>query len=285
MKATRLLRRLLRRPFVYAIPVVVLFVTGGLSIRLGASSSDENAPPLSTAAVNAPSERAEQLATATPVATSTSEPTPTVAADRTDCEGIRGTAYRSGSERDWFLGNCVVAANNAIDASRSRALAPTTGNEGGLIRGSSDRLVIKRLGINAPVNYRLVEPDGVMGNPVSAWDVVWYDFSNLPGLGGYAGGVGNAVYAGHVDYRSVGPAVFWNLKDIAVGDIIEIYANGELYRYAVDWFADYTPDINWNAIVATGSADVVTLITCIGTFDYQRGEYSNRRAVRASRIQ
>lgn len=39
----------------------------------------------------------------------TTEPTatPTPLPDRTDCEEIRGTDYRSGAEREFFLANCV----------------------------------------------------------------------------------------------------------------------------------------------------------------------------------
>lgn len=57
-------------------------------------------------------------ATITPTGQPTSTPAPVTAtaerkatptprpADRTDCDAIRGTAYRSTSERDWFLANC-----------------------------------------------------------------------------------------------------------------------------------------------------------------------------------
>ena len=37
----------------------------------------------------------------------TPTPEPTVLPDRTDCEAIRGTQYRSASERQYFLGNCI----------------------------------------------------------------------------------------------------------------------------------------------------------------------------------
>jgi hypothetical protein len=36
-------------------------------------------------------------------------PTPNRAADRTSCDAIRGTDYRSESERQWFLTNCRAA--------------------------------------------------------------------------------------------------------------------------------------------------------------------------------
>jgi hypothetical protein len=35
-------------------------------------------------------------------------PTPTPLRDRTTCEEIRGTEYRSDSEREWFQRNCTT---------------------------------------------------------------------------------------------------------------------------------------------------------------------------------
>jgi hypothetical protein len=44
---------------------------------------------------------------ASPVAGATSVPAqPTRLADRNNCDAIRGTDYRSESERQWFLANC-----------------------------------------------------------------------------------------------------------------------------------------------------------------------------------
>jgi len=45
-------------------------------------------------------------ATAQPLAVATSAP-PTPLPDRTNCEEIRGTEYRSPTERQWYLDNCV----------------------------------------------------------------------------------------------------------------------------------------------------------------------------------
>jgi hypothetical protein len=39
--------------------------------------------------------------------TTTPQPTATVVADRTSCEEIRGTDYRSNAERQWFIANCT----------------------------------------------------------------------------------------------------------------------------------------------------------------------------------
>ena len=47
---------------------------------------------------------AQPSASATPEAT----PAPDVLPDRTDCEEIRGTEYRSLTERDFFRANCIL---------------------------------------------------------------------------------------------------------------------------------------------------------------------------------
>ncbi len=47
--------------------------------------------------------------TPTPKATPTPMPTPTPLPDRKACEEIRGTEYRSPTEREWFLKNCTDA--------------------------------------------------------------------------------------------------------------------------------------------------------------------------------
>jgi lipoprotein-anchoring transpeptidase ErfK/SrfK len=57
----------------------------------------------------------QTLATPTPlaeepraqVASATPAPTQTPLPDRTDCNEVRGTQYRSGSEREWYLANCL----------------------------------------------------------------------------------------------------------------------------------------------------------------------------------
>ncbi len=151
--------------------------------------------------------------------------------------------------------------------------------------GSSDRLVIPRVGINAPVNVRDVGPDGAMGNPAGPTDVVRYNFPLAPGLGGYPGNGGNTSLAGHVDYRGYGPAVFWNLRNVAEGDIIEYWrGDGGLVRYQVQWISDLSPDGDWAQYVAATNPESITLITCNGEFDAATRSYNARRVVRGVRV-
>jgi LPXTG-site transpeptidase (sortase) family protein len=143
-------------------------------------------------------------------------------------------------------------------------------------------LVIPRFDVDAPVVVRGVDANHVMETPSGPKDVAWYDFSGKPGFGS------NAVFSGHVDYIDYGPAVFWHLKDLNEGDLIEVHLNdGTVYKYQVasrqEVPADPPADV-LTAIIGPTQQDVVTLITCGGTFDYSTHQYDHRVVVRAERV-
>jgi LPXTG-site transpeptidase (sortase) family protein len=139
-------------------------------------------------------------------------------------------------------------------------------------------------GINGTIYSRTVGTNGRMGDPSGAWQIIWYDFSaNFPDLGGYPGEPGaNAVFAGHVDYIRVGPAVFYNVNNLAPGQQITVHtANGPI-TYAVQWSATAGPNDDFTQYVAKTGQDVITLVTCTGQFS--AGHYNTRKIVRAVRI-
>ncbi|MBI5289879.1 MAG: class F sortase [Chloroflexi bacterium] len=142
------------------------------------------------------------------------------------------------------------------------------------------RIVIADAEIDAPIVVKGVDDAGVMIAPDNAVDVAWYDFSAHPGFGG------NAVFAGHVDYVRVGPAVFWNIKDLEPGDIIEVrLVNGTTYKYAVTLKQQYdAATAPVDTIVGATPKESVTLITCGGTFNSATHQYDKRLVVRAERI-
>jgi LPXTG-site transpeptidase (sortase) family protein len=179
----------------------------------------------------------------------------------------------------------VVARNPTSGAPPAQSYTPprSTGTGPGPITGSDMSISIPSIGVNASVYARSVGTNGQMGNPAGAWDVIWYDFSqNWPGLGGYPGtGTSNAVYAGHVDYIRVGPAVFWSVRNLVAGDRIYVNsANGQI-SYVVQWSAWAGPGDDFTQYVAQTGSDVITLVTCIGGFS--AGHYSNRLIVRGVR--
>jgi LPXTG-site transpeptidase (sortase) family protein len=160
--------------------------------------------------------------------------------------------------------------------------APLPGAEG-------DRLLIPSIGVDAPLTMRVVTADASgsasMGNPDGPEDVVWYDFSAFPGLGGRPGVGGNTVLSGHVDYHNYGPAVFWELRNLEVGAEITVHLrDGTDYKYTVQWNKTVEPgSTTWSDIVASTSQESLTMITCAGTFDSSSRSYDQRRVVWATR--
>lgn len=145
---------------------------------------------------------------------------------------------------------------------------------------SLERIIIPRADVDAPIVVKGLDANNVMESPDNAEDVAWYDFTARPGVGS------NAVFSGHVDYVNVGPAVFWNLSDLAPGDDISIrYADGISLTYAVTAINTFdATSAPIDQIVGPAAADSITLITCAGTFDRSTGQYDQRLIVRAERI-
>jgi hypothetical protein len=155
--------------------------------------------------------------------------------------------------------------------------------------GPGDRLVIPKVGVDAPLTYRSVGPDGVMPNPEGSDDIAYYDFSAWEGKGG-APGAGNAIFAGHVDSGSkpckngtVPPpcqAVLWDLNNLKVGDEIQVVVSGKTYTYAVVANQPVNAASGpWGDIVSSTQTPSITIITCGGDFNRQTREYSNRQVL------
>jgi len=149
-----------------------------------------------------------------------------------------------------------------------------------LIAAPPVRLLIPAIGVDAPISVKGLRPDAVMDVPDGPEDVAWYNFTARPGMGG------NAVISGHLDYRNYGAAVFWRLKELHEGDIVEVrLADGSVLRYQVSLRLSYDARLApVPEIVGPTSREVVTLITCGGTFDSGSRSYSQRLVVRAERI-
>jgi hypothetical protein len=113
--------------------------------------------------------------------------------------------------------------------------------------------------------------------------ISWYDFSAM------AGAMGNTVYSGHVDYWGVGPSVLRDVAKLGEGAKIEVIgADGTKYTYEVEYInrittADLT-DEDFNNIVGPTDYAALTIITCGGDFDYDRGEYLQRDIIRAKLV-
>jgi len=183
----------------------------------------------------------------------------------------------------------VITAVSMYDASyRSGAQASLVASQGesgasttpGILPPGS-RLVIPSIDVDAGIIAVGVDGSGVMGTPSNGWDVGWYDFSALPGQ------PGNSVMTGHVDYYDVGAAVFWRLRDLGSGDEVEVYLpeGGGVAIYQVTEVESYDAGTApLDAIIGPTTDDVLTLITCDGSFNPSMREYDHRLVVRAELV-
>jgi len=149
---------------------------------------------------------------------------------------------------------------------------------------AGERLLIPAIGVDAPFSYKVVGLDGQMPNPDSWDDVAYYDFSQWPNMGGLPDKGGNVVLAGHVDYINHGPAVFWRLHELAIGDTVTIrQAGGAEVSYKIEFNKVLElDDADWSAIVSATADESITIITCGGEFE--AGHYNNRQIVWGRRV-
>jgi LPXTG-site transpeptidase (sortase) family protein len=149
------------------------------------------------------------------------------------------------------------------------------------LREAAYRLVIDSIGVNANVFTFGLDADRVPEVPTNGTDVAWYSFSAPPGTGS------NAVFAGHVTWG--GNAVFYHLDEVQVGDRINLRGDSgvELSYVVSDSFLVDPDDPNALSVMSPTDKDVITLITCGGSFYYtgdpvSNGDYTHRRIVRAT---
>ncbi len=151
------------------------------------------------------------------------------------------------------------------------------------------RFVIPGLYIDAPIITETLGDDSLPRVPGRPDQVAWYDFTAFPGLSS------NAVFSGHVDWQTDDgipiPGVFYRLREMKIGDIIEVaLEDGASLKYRVtgNVAAPYD-DPNVIKVMNATDRDVITVITCGGTWltngrAASGGNYSHRIIVRAERV-
>ena len=124
------------------------------------------------------------------------------------------------------------------------------------------RLLIPAIGINASVESVGIRSDSDLATPAHhPWeDVGWYDLGPLPSERG------SAVIDGHLDRPGGSPAVFWRLRDIQVGDDVQVRGSaGKGVHFRVTRIAYYPPDqAPLQDIFGNLGGRYLNLITCAG---------------------
>jgi LPXTG-site transpeptidase (sortase) family protein len=208
-------------------------------------------------------------------------PTPTVTATATARPTATSTPMPAATETP-------TPEMQASSADSGGGSSPSGGgaSDQGPAAESGMRMKIPSIGVDAPVTVRVVGEDGQMGVPNGRFDVVWYDFSIYGGgVGGYPGDGGNAVFAGHVDYHPNYEAVFWDLRYVGAGDIIEVdLPDGRAITYSVQWAQSIGGESDFGQYAVQTGQETITIITCQGTFNSATHSYDQRLVVRGIRI-
>jgi hypothetical protein len=134
---------------------------------------------------------------------------------------------------------------------------------------------IPSIAVDSPLESLAVDAAGALQGPVDFGKAGWY----AAGVG--PGEIGPAVIAGHVD-SAAGPAVFYRLRDLKAGDVIEVARGDRWIPFRVVASERYPKNqFPTERVYRPTPVPELRLITCGGTFDRTRRSYEDNIVVYA----
>ncbi|MBX5448666.1 class F sortase [Thermogemmatispora sp.] len=128
--------------------------------------------------------------------------------------------------------------------------------------GQPLHLRIPAIGVDAAIEPVGVTTSGELAVPArQPWDAVgWYQLGPRPGERG------SAVIDGHLDRPGGAPAVFWRLRELQPGSLVQVLdTQGQWWSFRVRALAFYPPaQAPLQQIFADTSGHYLNLITCAG---------------------
>lgn len=152
---------------------------------------------------------------------------------------------------------------------RTRLASDQTAEGEGLFR-----IRIPTIGVEAPVIGLGLTEDERLEVPARADQAGWWSGGERPGQ------KGPAVIAGHVD-SSTGPAVFYRLRELEPGDMVEVTPRGRpTARFVVDRLENVPKNgFPTREVYGPTSGSTLRLVTCTGSFDESSGHYRDNLIV------
>lgn len=138
------------------------------------------------------------------------------------------------------------------------------------------RVRIPAIGVDSSLEGLGLLANGELQPPTEWQQAGWYRDGIVPG------GTGPAVIIGHVDSVS-GPAVFFRLRDLHVGDqVLVTQKNGRTLKFVIETMQAY-PKNHFPTAAVYGPTPVpeLRLITCTGEFDHAAHSYLDNLVVSA----
>ncbi len=137
------------------------------------------------------------------------------------------------------------------------------------------RLEVPSLNINAESESVGIDDQGRMDVPKNVINVAWYELGVKPGQ------KGNAVFAGHFDKPDGSPAVFYDLDKLAQGDelIVKDETGKRLTFTVTEKRVVKLDEFPLEEVFGETDKIRVNLITCGGSWDKVKKEYSERTII------
>ena len=139
------------------------------------------------------------------------------------------------------------------------------------------RIIIPTAKVNTTVIPVGVTPKGNLDTPPNFVQAGWYKNGVVPGQ------IGSAVIDGHVDNGANIPGPFKHLKDVKIGDVIDITnTSGQILHFSVSRIDAYkNEDFPSQSIFNDYSGPLLKIITCHGKFVASKKTYDQRLVVTA----
>jgi sortase (surface protein transpeptidase) len=146
--------------------------------------------------------------------------------------------------------------------------------------GAPIRIRISAIDVDAPVGTVRLDAHGVLETPQDWQVAAWYADGTPPGE------PGPAVIVGHVDASDgrggAKAAVFYRLRELRVGDVVEVQRGGRWVEFQVVAVREYPKNRFPTADVYGPTPDPqLRLITCGGDFDDRTGHHVDNLVVYA----
>lgn len=177
-----------------------------------------------------------------------------------------------------FGGGDPAPTASEPDSSRPAATSGTPPVVTSLAHIAPVQLIVPAIGVDTSLVNLGLNVDGTLEVPVDFAKAGWFTGGNYPGDPSGPPG----LIAGHVD-NSTGPAVFYDLRNLAVGDEVHVVrADNTVAVFAVTATAQYPKDDFPAAeLYAPVEGSEIVLITCGGDFNENARSYLDNFVVRA----
>jgi sortase (surface protein transpeptidase) len=183
----------------------------------------------------------------------------------------------AGNQYEVLLGQLGFESLNTQRSVLDRPMAQVPDYTVNTNAGIPVTITIPGIGVNAPVEQVGLDAKGNMDVPREPWNTAWYAPGPRPGQRG------NAVIAGHIDFRGVGKVVFARMNEMKAGDVIYVTGdNGVKHRFIVTSVEIFNASDGTAPLerIFGGSATAnLNLISCIGEFNQGTASYEQRIVV------